>query len=381
MHGITTERARALGRPAVQVVAEIAQTLRVLFSLGMPVVVYNAPYDLTLLDRECRRHQLRPLEVTSPVIDPLVLDKAMDRYRKGKRTLEVTAERYGVPLDDAHDAGSDAIAAGRVAQALLRAYPEELGVPTADLHGRQEVWYAEQAASFQEYIRSVKGDGAYVADTAWPLRPSEHPRSLIDTQPIPAPEPRPSLTVPVVDLYGTGTLSLEALSTAPAEAFAVPSALATSAPPSAYASAPPPAQPRKPTVLRVAAGIITDETGRTLLVRKVGSSAFMQAGGKIEPGESALDALSRELREEIGLELDPDLTEYLGSFRAVAANEPDTVIRAEVFALVTTGDFAASGEIEELVWIEDPVSHGLELAELTRDTILPLWVERRSALF
>ncbi|MCC6855481.1 MAG: NUDIX domain-containing protein [Microbacteriaceae bacterium] len=381
VHGITTERARALGRPAVQVVAEIAQTLRVLFSLGMPVVVYNAPYDLTLLDRECRRHQLRPLEVTSPVIDPLVLDKAMDRYRKGKRTLEVTAERYGVPLDDAHDAGSDAIAAGRVAQALLRAYPEELGVPTADLHGRQEVWYAEQAASFQEYIRSVKGDGAYVADTAWPLRPSEHPRSLIDTQPIPAPEPRPSLTVPVVDLYGTGTLSLEALSTAPAEAFAVPSALATSAPPSAYASAPPPAQPRKPTVLRVAAGIITDETGRTLLVRKVGSSAFMQAGGKIEPGESALDALSRELREEIGLELDPDLTEYLGSFRAVAANEPDTVIRAEVFALVATGDFAASGEIEELVWIEDPVSHGLELAELTRDTILPLWVERRSALF
>ncbi|HOT33754.1 MAG TPA: NUDIX domain-containing protein [Rhodoglobus sp.] len=185
----------------------------------------------------------------------------------------------------------------------------------------------------------------------------------------------------MVDLYGTGTLSLEALSTAPAEAFAVPSALATSAPPSAYASAPPPAQPRKPTVLRVAAGIITDETGRTLLVRKVGSSAFMQAGGKIEPGESALDALSRELREEIGLELDPDLTEYLGSFRAVAANEPDTVIRAEVFALVTTGDFAASGEIEELVWIEDPVSHGLELAELTRDTILPLWVERRSALF
>ena len=371
VHGITTERARALGRPAVQVVAEIAQTLRVLFSLGGDAVH----------SRECRRHQLRPLEVTSPVIDPLVLDKAMDRYRKGKRTLEVTAERYGVPLDDAHDAGSDAIAAGRVAQALLRAYPEELGVPTADLHGRQEVWYAEQAASFQEYIRSVKGDGAYVADTAWPLRPSEHPRSLIDTQPIPAPEPRPSLTVPVVDLYGTGTLSLEALSTAPAEAFAVPSALATSAPPSAYASAPPPAQPRKPTVLRVAAGIITDETGRTLLVRKVGSSAFMQAGGKIEPGESALDALSRELREEIGLELDPDLTEYLGSFRAVAANEPDTVIRAEVFALVTTGDFAASGEIEELVWIEDPVSHGLELAELTRDTILPLWVERRSALF
>lgn len=377
VHGITTERARAEGRAAVQVVAEITQTLRVLFGLGMPVVVYNAPYDLTLLDRECRRHQLRPLDITAPVIDPLVLDKAVDRYRKGKRTLEVTAERYGVALDDAHDAGADAIAAGRVAQALGRAYPEELDVTASDLHGRQEVWYAEQAASFQSYIRSVKGDESYVADTAWPVRPTEHPGSLLDTQPIPAPAPRPSLTVPVVDLYGTGTLSLEALSTAPTEAFAAP---AMSARTSAYATAPPPA-PRRPTVLRVAAGIITDSEGRTLLVRKAGTSAFMQAGGKIEPGESALDALSRELREEIGLELDPDRTEYLGSYRAVAAHEPDTVIRAEVFALVTSTPVMASGEIEELVWIEDPVSHGLELAELTRETILPLWIERRSALF
>ena len=37
---------------------EITQTLRALFGLGIPVVVYNAPYDLSLLDRECRRHGL-----------------------------------------------------------------------------------------------------------------------------------------------------------------------------------------------------------------------------------------------------------------------------------------------------------------------------------
>ena len=56
----------------------------------------------------------------APVIDPLVIDKAVDRYRKGKRTLEAAAAFYGVPLDDAHDAGADAIAAGRVAQAIAR---------------------------------------------------------------------------------------------------------------------------------------------------------------------------------------------------------------------------------------------------------------------
>ena len=164
VHGITTERARADGRPATVVVAEIAQTLRVLFDSGIPVTVYNAPYDLTLLDRECRRHGLDPLEGTMPVIDPLVIDKAVDRYRKGKRTLEVTAELYEVALDDAHDAGADAIAAGRVALALLRRYPDDLDIGLADLHGRQEVWHAEQAASFQDYLRSKRGDDSYIAD-------------------------------------------------------------------------------------------------------------------------------------------------------------------------------------------------------------------------
>ncbi len=406
VHGITTERARAEGRSAAQVVAEIAQTLRALFALGIPLVVYNAPYDLSLLDRESRRHRLEPLAFVSPVIDPLVLDKAVDRYRKGKRTLEVTAELYGVSLDDAHDAGSDAIAAGRVALALARAYPEQLALAATELHDRQTIWHAEQAASFQDYIRTTKGDSSFVSDTGWPIRLAEHPLSYQDTQPIPAPPRRPSLTVPVFDPYGTGTLALEppvSLGTekprasepepraseqgagepgaseprvaAPRFAEPAPSAL-----PKTYATAPMPRVSR-PTVLRVAAAIVSDENGRTLLVRKAGSASFMQAGGKIEPGESALDALARELSEEIGLVLDPDHTEYIGSFRAEAANEPNTVIRAEVFALVTSAVPMAAGEIEELVWIDEIDAGGLDLAPLTRDTILPLWHKRRSALF
>lgn len=377
VHGITTERARADGRSAHLVVAEIAQSLRLVLGLGMPVVVYNAPYDLSLLDRECRRHGLEPIVDPAPVIDPLVMDKAVDRYRKGKRTLEVTAELYGVALDDAHDAGSDAIAAGRVALALARAYPDELALPATELHERQREWYREQAESFQAYIRGSKGDEAFVADTEWPVRATSTPLSFVDTQPIPAPAPRPSLTVPIVDLYGTGTLSLEALATAPASAYA------TAPPPTPIPVAEPAVAiaPRRPTVLRVAAGIVTDADGRTLVVRKRGTQVFMQAGGKIEGGESALDALTRELREEIGLELDPDTTEYLGSYRAEAANEPDTVIRAEVFALVCSGPLEAAGEIEELLWLETLDTDGVELAPLTRDTILPLWVERRSALF
>ena len=135
----------------------------------MPLVVYNAPYDLSLLAAECLRHGLAPLEIPGPVIDPLVIDQAVDRYRRGKRTLEVTAELYGVTLDGAHDAGADAIAAGRLAQALAARYPNELDIPLVDLHGRQENWYAARAVDYQAYRRRT-GDSGFSASTAWPIR-------------------------------------------------------------------------------------------------------------------------------------------------------------------------------------------------------------------
>jgi DNA polymerase-3 subunit epsilon len=170
VHGITTERARAEGRPAGEVVAEIVAAVEAVFARGIPLVVYNAPYDLTLLDREAKRHGIAS-PVIGNVVDPLVLDKALDTYRKGKRTLEVASQLYGVQLDDAHDAGADAIAAGRVAQAIAAKYPDELGISAEELHRKQVAWCSEQAASFQEYMRS-KRDPSFTADGRWPRRHS-----------------------------------------------------------------------------------------------------------------------------------------------------------------------------------------------------------------
>jgi DNA polymerase-3 subunit epsilon len=407
VHGITTERAREDGRTAETVVGEITATIRALLAVGIPLVVYNAPYDLSLLDRECRRHRVEPLGTPHPVIDPLVIDKAVDRYRKGKRTLVAAAERYGVDLDDAHDAAADAIAAGRVAQAIARTFPDEVDVSFADLHGRQQIWYAEQAAAFQQYIREVKGDQSYVAEAAWPLRPLDDPMMFEDTMPLPVPKPRPSATIPTFD-------------------FSEPLALEAPRPRSKYADAPPPLvvvehtvieesitvevfdepvdgpvddpsvlttaafveplaplTPRapKPNVLRIAAAVVTDPGGRSLLVRKRGSGIFMQPGGKIESGESALSALTRELREELGLEVDPGETEYIGSYRAVAANEENTVVRAEVFFLTTAEQPVAGAEIDELLWVERLDDISVEVAPLSRDSLLPLWAARSSTLF
>jgi DNA polymerase-3 subunit epsilon len=169
VHGITTERARAEGRDAAEVVAEIVAVLRALLAQGVPIVIYNASYDLTLLNRECLRHGIEPLDDPLPIIDPLVIDRAMDRYRKGKRTLEVAAEHYGIELMDAHDAEADAVAAGRVAQAIARKFSDTLGQDVTLVHSNQVTWAAESATSFQEYMRRTK-DPTFVADGAWPQR-------------------------------------------------------------------------------------------------------------------------------------------------------------------------------------------------------------------
>lgn len=168
VHGITTERARAEGRPAAEVVAEIIAVLRALLAQEVPLTIYNAPYDLSLLNREALRYGIEPLADPGPIIDPLVLDKAMDTYRKGKRTLEVAAGVYGVDLTDAHDATADAVAAGRVAQAIGRKYLVELGHDLFELHRRQAVWCADQAASFQEFRRRTNPD--FESSGAWPER-------------------------------------------------------------------------------------------------------------------------------------------------------------------------------------------------------------------
>lgn len=169
VHGITTERARAEGRAAAEVVNEIVTAIADLFSRGHALTIYNASYDLSLLAHEARRYDIDPLYLPSPIIDPLVLDKVVDRYRKGKRTLEAAALHYGVDLTDAHDAGADAIAAGRVAQAIAGRYPTELGIEAAELHARQIAWAAEHAASFQEYMRRTHNPD-FTDSGLWPVR-------------------------------------------------------------------------------------------------------------------------------------------------------------------------------------------------------------------
>jgi DNA polymerase-3 subunit epsilon len=176
IHGVSTARAVAEGRPVAEVADEVAAALCYHWRAGVPVVVFNAPFDLSLLDAELARHGLASLSERlggaqpGPVLDPLTVDRAVDKYRKGSRTLQSACGHYGVRLDGAHRAGNDALAALRVALALGRAYPAQVGdLEPAELHERQIGWHREWAEGLQTWLRRSK-DPAAVVDGGWPAR-------------------------------------------------------------------------------------------------------------------------------------------------------------------------------------------------------------------
>lgn len=169
VHGISTEVARASGVHAEIGIEQIVAQLSAMLGRGYPVVAYNAPFDLTLLRTEAERYGTVWPDPFSPVVDPLILDKQLDRYRRGKRTLEAVSGHYGVEIGNAHDAGDDAIAAGRVLQRIALKYADVLPDDLDALHASQIEWAMSQAESFQEYMRRVR-DSSFVADGRWPLR-------------------------------------------------------------------------------------------------------------------------------------------------------------------------------------------------------------------
>lgn len=185
VHGVTTDHAREHGRPAAAVVGEVATILGAHWSRDLPLIGFNVCFDLSLLDAELRRHHHQALELGGPVVDPRVIDKQIDRYRKGKRTLTDICAHYRVRLDGAHDATADALAAARVAWRIAKDNPAIGTALLEDLHRQQQVWFASQQRSFAGYLRRTargledpqerekllqRADRVEAEADAWPLR-------------------------------------------------------------------------------------------------------------------------------------------------------------------------------------------------------------------
>jgi DNA polymerase-3 subunit epsilon len=166
VHGISNQQAQLDGQDPAEAIAQIAQAIGQATRENAPVIAFNASFDFSILDRECRRHGSAFAQPF--VVDPFVLDKELDKWRKGKRTLTATCEHYRVALNGAHDATEDALAAGRLAWRMAERWPDKLQIPLEDLHTKQAMWRFEWAEQFQEYLR--RKDPTAVVNGEWPCQ-------------------------------------------------------------------------------------------------------------------------------------------------------------------------------------------------------------------
>lgn len=118
--------------------------------------------------------------------------------------------------------------------------------------------------------------------------------------------------------------------------------------------------------------VINRHDQHVLTVRKRGTYSFMLPGGKLEPSETATQAVLREVREELLIEVDERQLCELGTFRAQAANETDCLVEATVFVVPFVPVTEVGAEIAELRWQSlDAGCPALDLAPLLTGQVFP----------
>jgi uncharacterized protein YndB with AHSA1/START domain/ADP-ribose pyrophosphatase YjhB (NUDIX family) len=94
------------------------------------------------------------------------------------------------------------------------------------------------------------------------------------------------------------------------------------------------------------------EEKRLLAARSKGKVAYYMPGGKRERGESDEEALTREIKEELSVDILPETIRYVGEFKAQADRKPDgMMVRMTCYEAGFRGEITAAAEIEEVAWI------------------------------
>jgi DNA polymerase III, epsilon subunit and related 3''-5'' exonucleases len=165
VHGFTTGYLRENGQNSNQALEEAWDVLY--DHWGLTHVAYNLAFDLSILHYEFERNGIDYFFGQPPrdmdMFDPLVVDRAKDKYRKGKRKLENVAAHYSVPFnpDEAHKADYDVKVTAKVAAAVAKQY----GIPS---NAEQAEMYKAWAENFESYLRRTDPDA--VVDSDWPLK-------------------------------------------------------------------------------------------------------------------------------------------------------------------------------------------------------------------
>ena len=99
IHGISTRQARREGCPLAEAAAGIHGALKGAQDDGVPVVIMNASFDITIASGLFHSYGLEPVRWEA-LVDPLVIDRQVDPYRSGRRRLDALCRVYGVAVGE-----------------------------------------------------------------------------------------------------------------------------------------------------------------------------------------------------------------------------------------------------------------------------------------
>jgi DNA polymerase-3 subunit epsilon len=178
VHGITSGDARAHGMPLAEALALVMDAVVCAGRRGVPVVGMRLDYDLTMLDIQGSRYWGRGLADRGwrgPVLDAGVLDRHFDGERPGRRTLSDLCAHYGIELEDAHDAWSDAVASVRVLFALADRYAALRETDLTRLHEAQIAWHRQWTQDCGQWRLAQGMVSTDPRDFVWPVAPAVLP--------------------------------------------------------------------------------------------------------------------------------------------------------------------------------------------------------------
>jgi DNA polymerase III subunit epsilon len=166
IHGISTEQVENTGIPTWQAMGELSQvinTIQATYDELPPVVIYNAAFDMPILIRESNGL----VGLSWEILDPMVIDKSLDTYRPGKRTLTAVSAAYGLAVKNAHRAIGDCKSAMRLMREIGKRYPRLAEKHPREIHAMEVRAYREQRLHDIDYRRKT-GEKEFIANTAWP---------------------------------------------------------------------------------------------------------------------------------------------------------------------------------------------------------------------
>ncbi len=134
-------------------------------------------------------------------------------------------------------------------------------------------------------------------------------------------------------------------------------------------------------ILQIAVAIIINSQNKMLVVQKQSSTYYQLPGGKIEVDEEAIDALCRELKEELNLPLAKEQLNLLGIHEAKAVNEVGKTVRGYVFKVdisETQQDLKPHAELKEVHWLAKEEIADFKLDNLMKEFALPHWLQKQN---